>query len=86
MSVINATCATRCVYMYVCIDGLSYLFTAPPIPSRLDKPRSGVSVLPTPRAPPPPIPNDIVEEIDAKSIAPLKDYSWYWGDLSRYVL
>ena len=75
--------------MYVCIDILFYLFTAPPIPSRLDKPRSsllGVSVLPTPRVPPPPIPTDIVEEIDTKSIVPLKDYSWYWGDLSRYVL
>ena len=66
--------------MYICV--VFYLFIAPPIPSRLDKPHSSS----TPTAPPPPIPTDIVEEIDTKSIVPLKDYSWYWGDLSRYVL
>ena len=75
--------------MHVCIDRSSYLFTAPPIPSRLDKPHSsstGVSVLPIQISPPPPLPTDIGEEIDTKFTEPLKDYSWYWGDLSRYVL
>ena len=69
----------------MCVNSLFYLFSAP---SRLDKPHSlsaRVNALPTPRTPPP-ISTDIVEEIDTKSSVPPKDYSWYWGDLSRYVL
>ena len=47
------------MYMYVYIDSFLYLFTAPPVPSQLDKPHSsstGVSVYILKELPPPPIP------------------------------
>ena len=66
--------------VHVCMHRWSYLFTAS------DKPLSSSTGVPIQISPPPLLPTDIGEEIYTKSTEPLKDYSWYWSDLSRYVL